>query len=229
MQINFHPLHLYFNLHQGCALAEPSGPWSPTFASGRLENLIFFIQITYWAPQILQVQSTGHPSIFLRAQTCAYFCVLSTPRISETISLYIFWLFYKLQYKLIPSPISCQKTPICYRSIIFAPNITTLLHEFIKSLQNTLLDKFPFPSLKNVYHYHGSLFLHTGIHIHFLSESSAGQASLMAYSTCPVTVWVAGTEVQNYKQIGDKNNCMQLEHFMSCILFPLQLPRKGFY
>ena len=29
---------------QGFALAEPSGPWRPTFAPGRVENLLFFIQ-----------------------------------------------------------------------------------------------------------------------------------------------------------------------------------------
>ena len=35
---------------QGCALAESGGPWRLTFASGRLENLRFFIQIISWAP-----------------------------------------------------------------------------------------------------------------------------------------------------------------------------------
>ena len=35
---------------QGCALAEPGGPWHLTFALGRLGNLIFFIQIICWAP-----------------------------------------------------------------------------------------------------------------------------------------------------------------------------------
>ena len=35
---------------QGCALAEPGGPWRLTFALGRLENLTFFIQIICWAP-----------------------------------------------------------------------------------------------------------------------------------------------------------------------------------
>ena len=49
-------------LGHGCALAEPGGPWHPTFALGRLENLIC------WAPKILQFQSTGLLSIFLRAQ-----------------------------------------------------------------------------------------------------------------------------------------------------------------
>ena len=57
-------------LIQGCALAEPGGPWRLTFALGRLENLRFFIQIICWAPWILQFQSTGLPSIFLRAQPC---------------------------------------------------------------------------------------------------------------------------------------------------------------
>ena len=51
------------NLFQGCALAEPGGPWRLTFALGRLENLRFFIQIICWAPWILQFQSTGLPSI----------------------------------------------------------------------------------------------------------------------------------------------------------------------
>ena len=37
-------------MQQGCALAEPSGPWRLTFALGRLENLIFFTQIICWAP-----------------------------------------------------------------------------------------------------------------------------------------------------------------------------------
>ena len=53
---------------QGCALAEPGGPWRLTFLLGRLENLCFFIEIICWAHWISQVQSTGFPSIFLRAQ-----------------------------------------------------------------------------------------------------------------------------------------------------------------
>ena len=35
---------------QGCALAEPGGPWHPTIALGQPENLKFFIQIICWAP-----------------------------------------------------------------------------------------------------------------------------------------------------------------------------------
>ena len=54
---------------QGCALAEPGGPWHLTFALGRLENLSLFIQIICWAPWIFQVKSTGLPSVFLRAQS----------------------------------------------------------------------------------------------------------------------------------------------------------------
>ena len=41
-----YPLETY----QGCALAEPGGPWRLTFALGRLENHRFFIQIIRWAP-----------------------------------------------------------------------------------------------------------------------------------------------------------------------------------
>ena len=55
---------------QGCALAEPSGPWCLTFVLGGLENLSFFIEIISWENWISQVQSTGLPSIFLRAQPC---------------------------------------------------------------------------------------------------------------------------------------------------------------
>ena len=60
-------------LTQGCALAESNGPWCPTFARGWPGNLSVFIQIICWAPSIVQVQSTGLPSIFLRAQPNAYF------------------------------------------------------------------------------------------------------------------------------------------------------------
>ena len=60
-------------LTQGRALAEPGGLWCLTFALGCLGNLSVFIQIICWAPSISQVQSTGHPSIFLRAQPNAYF------------------------------------------------------------------------------------------------------------------------------------------------------------
>ena len=63
--------------YQGCALAEPSGPWHPTVALGWQDNLSFFIQIMCWAPYILQVQSTGLPSIFLTAQTFLSYRMLS--------------------------------------------------------------------------------------------------------------------------------------------------------
>ena len=53
---------------QGCALAEPGGPWRLTFVLGWLENLCFFIEIICWAHWISQVQSPGLPLIFLRAQ-----------------------------------------------------------------------------------------------------------------------------------------------------------------
>ena len=62
-----------FTLHpalQGCAVAEPGGPWRLTFVLGGLENLSFFIEIICWEHWISQVQSAGLPSIFLRAQPC---------------------------------------------------------------------------------------------------------------------------------------------------------------
>ena len=37
--------------NQGCALAEPGGPWHPTFALWQLENLRLFIQIICWHPR----------------------------------------------------------------------------------------------------------------------------------------------------------------------------------
>ena len=60
-------------MSQGCALAEPGGIGRLIFALGWLENLSFFIQIICWAPKISQVQSTGLPSIFLRAEPCVLF------------------------------------------------------------------------------------------------------------------------------------------------------------
>ena len=50
---------LYRYLVQVCALAEPGGPWSLTFALGRQENLRFFIQIICWAPWIYRFIALG--------------------------------------------------------------------------------------------------------------------------------------------------------------------------
>ena len=61
-------LRTIFYFYQGCALAEPGGPWHLTFALRQQEHLRFFIQIICWAPWILQFQDTGLPSILLRAQ-----------------------------------------------------------------------------------------------------------------------------------------------------------------
>ena len=67
---------------QGCALAEPVRPWRLTFALRWLENLRFFIQIICWAPS--QFQSTGFPSIFLRAQPWG--CCLNICREPKTLN-----------------------------------------------------------------------------------------------------------------------------------------------
>ena len=46
-------------------------PVAPNFCSrATRKSLLFFIQIICWAHWISQVQSTGLPSIFLRAQPC---------------------------------------------------------------------------------------------------------------------------------------------------------------
>ena len=85
------------DLYQGCALAEPGGPWRLTFALGRLGNLRFFIQIICWAPWILQFQSTGLPSIFLRAQPCLYTQLLACSSLQSVVaiacSLRTIWCF----------------------------------------------------------------------------------------------------------------------------------------
>lgn len=47
--------------NQGCALTEPGGFWCLTFVLGQLANLSLRL---CWAPKILQVHSTGVPSIF---------------------------------------------------------------------------------------------------------------------------------------------------------------------
>ena len=77
--------------YQGCALAEPGGPWCLTFVPGRLENLSFFIEIICWAPWISLVQSTGLPSIFLRAQPWLLFIYYR----------FIYYRFTLLHYKQI--------------------------------------------------------------------------------------------------------------------------------
>ena len=43
-------LHCTMISYQGCALAEHGGPWLPTVALGRQEDLSFFIEIICWAP-----------------------------------------------------------------------------------------------------------------------------------------------------------------------------------
>ena len=47
----------------------------------------------------------------------------------------------------------------------------------------------------------------------------------MAYSTCPVTVWVAGTKVQNYRKIGDKHATWT---FYELYFISIIVTKKGF-
>ena len=69
-------------LSAGLCSSRARWPRCLTFAPWRLENLSFFIQIICWAPWILQVQSTGLPSIFLRAQPCIRYS-LNKGQVSE--------------------------------------------------------------------------------------------------------------------------------------------------
>ena len=48
-----------FIWQQGCALAEPGGPWGLTFALGRLENLIFLIQSYAGHPRFYSFRALG--------------------------------------------------------------------------------------------------------------------------------------------------------------------------
>ena len=82
---------IFTNPQQGCALEEPSGkaqwPLMTNFCPRRLEKLRFFIQIICCAPQNLQFQSTGLPSIFLRAQPCSETQHMSHTLIDVTIPI----------------------------------------------------------------------------------------------------------------------------------------------
>ena len=80
-------LDLFQQWFQGCALAEPGGPWRLTFVLGRLENLSFFIEIICWAHWISQVQSTGLPSILLRAQPWIWYFLEHQPDQEKISSL----------------------------------------------------------------------------------------------------------------------------------------------
>ena len=121
-QFQLHPdLYCYFKVllsYQGCALAELSGPWHPTFALGWLENLRFFIQIICWAPWILQVRSTRLPSIFLRAQPCLYtYSIVSRGDWLMKASKHQSWKQWCRSL--------CWKPPDHAQSFVFCPRIVT--------------------------------------------------------------------------------------------------------
>ena len=57
------------NVHHSCALAVPGWSVAPNFCFWATKTiLVFFIEIICWVPWISQVQSTGFPLVFLRAQ-----------------------------------------------------------------------------------------------------------------------------------------------------------------
>ena len=62
---------------QSCAITAHGGPRCLTFAPRRLKNRIFLIQIICSTLWLLQVQSSGLPSIFLTAQPQPTFYLIS--------------------------------------------------------------------------------------------------------------------------------------------------------
>ena len=50
---------------QGCALAEPPGPWRLTFVLGQLENLCFFLEIIRWHTGFHKIRALGSLQFFL--------------------------------------------------------------------------------------------------------------------------------------------------------------------
>ena len=62
---------------QSCAITAHGGPRCLTFAPRRLKNRIVFIQIICSTLWLLQVQSSGLPSIFLTAQPQPTFYLIS--------------------------------------------------------------------------------------------------------------------------------------------------------
>ena len=66
-----------------------SGPWYLSFFLGQIGNLSFFIEIICWAPWISQVQSTGLPSIFPKAEPCleSEVILFNTPDLHTTALL----------------------------------------------------------------------------------------------------------------------------------------------
>ena len=66
-------LRTIFYFYQGCALAEPGGPWRLTFALRQQEHLRFFIQIICWAPWILQFLKTLGSLQFFLEHSLVYF------------------------------------------------------------------------------------------------------------------------------------------------------------
>ena len=56
---------------QGCALVASGDPLALCFCSWATRRFLFSYRSICWAPWISQFQSTGLPSMFLRAQPCA--------------------------------------------------------------------------------------------------------------------------------------------------------------
>ena len=71
-------------LSAGLCCSRARWPLARNFCSRATRKSQIFIQIISWAPWILQVQSTGLPSIFLRTQPCIRYS-LNKGQVSEML------------------------------------------------------------------------------------------------------------------------------------------------
>ena len=76
---------------QGCALAEPGGPWCLTFVLRRLESLSFSIEIICWAHWISQRAPFNFS--YSTALVCVFKLMLSTDTCSLLVLLHAIDVF----------------------------------------------------------------------------------------------------------------------------------------
>ena len=107
---------------QSCAITARGGPRCLTFAPRRLKNLSFLIQIISRTLWISQVQSSGLPSIFLRAQPqptfyfydnifAAFFLASSSPKKEFSRTQMAIGVFYSQVFLKFKTPVSRFREP----------------------------------------------------------------------------------------------------------------------
>ena len=107
---------------QSCTITARGGPRCLTFAPRRLKNLRFLIQIICRTLWISQVQSSGLPSIFLRAQPqptlyfydnifAAFFLASSSPKKEFSRTQMAIGVFYSQVFLKFKTPVSRFREP----------------------------------------------------------------------------------------------------------------------